>query len=652
MSVGFLQMTKPHVKLLLSAVPLSEETHLEETGTVAKNERNTEAIVRDHFVLDPYVGLVIEEQTTEDRRIKRALAAASKSGSGVGHPEFIIHAPTEPNLVVLVECKANTSDHESQNQDQAAKNAVDGVLHYARHVSKVRDVIGIAVSGQSKRELKVSTYLHLKGADAAVELSDQNGAINALVDFASLIRAMNFDPEKRKASLETLLAFSRDLHDKMRDDAKLTEQEKPLVVSGILIGLNDRSFKLSFSELHYDEIGDRLIEAITRELERAKMPNAKVQRIVQPYSFIANHESLNVVLPGQALSPLQTYCADLAEHVLPYVNTYGEEDVVGRFYAEFLRYAGDKKGLGIVLTPKHVTELFCDLAELSVNDTVLDNCAGTGGFLISAMTRMDELATTAKQRQNIRENQLVGIEQQAMMFALAASNMLLRGDGKANLYHRSGLDVATQKEVVSGKNHPRPTKGMVNPPYSQKGDGLHELDFVESMLEMLTPGGIGVAVVPMSCGIEPSPQKRRLLESHTLLAAMSMPDQLFYPVAAVTCILVFKAHHPHIGSGSDTWFGYWKDDGFKLTRVHGRADADHRWQGIRPAWINDYKRRIESPGRSVLRMVDALDEWCAEAYLETDYSIIDGALLATVARRYAMHRAMVALGDNREEEAV
>ena len=68
--------------------------------------------------------------------------------------------------------------------------------------------------------------------------------------------------------------------------------------------------------------------------------------------------------------------------------------------------------------------------------------------------------------------------------------MLLRGDGKANLYHGSGLDLATQKKIISGKDHPRPTRGMVNPPYSQKGDGLHELDFVEAMLEMLAPGGI------------------------------------------------------------------------------------------------------------------------------------------------------------------
>ena len=59
---------------------------------------------------------------------------------------------------------------------------------------------------------------------------------------------------------------------------------------------------------------------------------------------------------------------------------------------------------------------------------------------------------------------------------------------------------------------------------------------------------------------------------------------------------------------SETWFGYWKDDGFKITRVHGRANADLRWQGIRAGWINDYKRRIETAGSSVLKMVDAADE--------------------------------------------
>lgn len=61
-------------------------------------------------------------------------------------------------------------------------------------------------------------------------------------------------------------------------------------------------------------------------------------------------------------------------------------DILGHFYGEFLKYTGgDKKALGIVLTPRHITELFALIANVNKKSTVLDICAGTGGFLVSAM---------------------------------------------------------------------------------------------------------------------------------------------------------------------------------------------------------------------------------------------------------------------------
>ncbi|HGT5227773.1 TPA: N-6 DNA methylase, partial [Escherichia coli] len=96
--------------------------------------------------------------------------------------------------------------------------------------------------------------------------------------------------------------------------------------------------------------------------------------------------------------------------------------------------AGDKKALGIVLTPRHIAELFSLLANVTPESRVLDICAGTGGFLISAMQQMLKKAVTEEQRQDIRKNRLIGIENSPKMFALAASNMILRGDGKANLH--------------------------------------------------------------------------------------------------------------------------------------------------------------------------------------------------------------------------
>ncbi|MHB1732766.1 MAG: N-6 DNA methylase, partial [Ferrimicrobium acidiphilum] len=170
-----------------------------------------------------------------------------------------------------------------------------------------------------------------------------------------------------------------------------------------------------------------------------------------------------------------------------------------------------------------------------------------------------------------------------------------------------------------------------------------------AMLDMLAPNGIGAAIVPMSCGIQPSSQKHLLMSKHTLVAAMSLPDQLFYNASStVTCILLFQAHRPHADSDTETWFGYWKDDGFKITRVWGRADADKRWEEVRRGWVRAYKERSVEAGRDVLKKVGPDDEWCAEAYLETDYSVVNEETLASAARRYAMYHAMDSLDGTRD----
>lgn len=56
-------------------------------------------------------------------------------------------------------------------------------------------------------------------------------------------------------------------------------------------------------------------------------------------------------------------------------------------------------------------------------------------------------AITEEQRNDIRKNRLIGIENSPKMFALAASNMILRGDGKANLHQASCFDEAITDAV-------------------------------------------------------------------------------------------------------------------------------------------------------------------------------------------------------------
>lgn len=164
--------------------------------------------------------------------------------------------------------------------------------------------------------------------------------------------------------------------------------------------------------------------------------------------------------------------------------------------------------------------------------------------------------------------------------------------------------------------------GFVNPPYSQSDEGLHELAFVKHMMDCLEKNSIGIAIVPVSCALSPHPLREELLKHHTLDAVMTMPDDLFYPVGVVTCIMVFKAHTPHEESNLKTWFAYWKNDGFIKTKHKGRVDENHQWDDLRDRWVSEYRNRDDIAGECVKREVAASDEWCAEAYMETDYSTL------------------------------
>jgi hypothetical protein len=610
------------------------------------NERTTEDIVREHFKKHASKGQRLEEQTSSNPAIKRALAAASKSGTGVGKPEFVVTFPEEaPKLVIVVECKANIAKHASADLKHPADYAVDGVLHYASHLAKQYDVIAIAVSGTDVNHVKISTYRQLQGQVRPASLQSPYGEVHELLPVAKYRELLTYDPAVRARTEAELITFSRTLHNYMRDYAKLSEAEKPLVVSGILLALRDDAFKRNWADYKPKYLAAELFSAIERTAKDADIKEDKREIMLAPYAFVRTHPELSRP-NGQGETPLRRLIGDIDGHVRPFLDTYHDIDVIGQFYGEFLRYTGgDKKGLGIVLTPRHLTELFAKIANVGPNDIVVDTCAGTGGFLIAAMTEMDgKSGVNADSREEIRKHHLVGVEQQPHMFALAASNMILRGDGKANLYQGSCFDQPIKSRLVNGVDgrHKRPTVGLINPPFSQKGEGLHELDFVETLLEVLSPGGTAVVVVPMSCAIEPHPARARLLEKHTLVATMSLPNDLFHPVGVITCAMVFRAHQPHGQSPQPTWFGYWKDDGFVKTKDRGRIDLNHRWPGIRDRWLEAFHGRQVEPGASVVKKVTADDEWCAEAFMETDYSALTRENFEETLRRYTVFRLLYA----------
>ena len=646
------------VQLRPQMLPPEEDDR--EMTSMSKNERKTENVVREELrrlgYYDPASDVQVDEQKSNIESVRRALRSASKSGGGGGGaPEFIVSAPSAADFLLVVECKADVKDHASGlidalfrtgvvTEDAAAKAkrtqrfAVDGALHYAQALSKEFNVIAIGVSGETKKSVKVSTCLWPKGSSKPKELHAKDGAaLNVFIPWADYIEHATFDPTVQKLRFDELMSFAADLHEFMRDHAKLTESEKPLLVSGTLIALRNKAFSASYGLHTPAQLQKEWMRVIQEEIQRAEIPQAKKDNMTQPYSSIAVHPELGKAAKAYPKGALHELIERLNSKVWPFISVYHDFDVVGQFYGEFLKYTGgDKKALGIVLTPRHITDLFALLANVNKHSKVLDICAGTGGFLISAMHRMFKSATRESDRTSIRKHGLVGVEQQPNMFALAASNMILRGDGKANLYQGSCFDAAITRAI---KKHSCDV-GMVNPPYSQSDSDLHELKFVKHMLDCLKPGGTGIAIVPMSCALSASVMRAEIMREHTLEAVMSMPDELFYPVGTITCVMVFTAHHPHESEDRKTWFGYWKRDAFVKTKHKGRIDMHDGWAAVRDRWVEAFRNREVHAGESVLKRVTAEDEWCAEAYMETDYSKLQASDFERTVRNYAIFRLL------------
>jgi type I restriction enzyme M protein len=604
------------------------------------NERITENLVRDILRGLDYYGnenSVVEEQKSQIEEVKKLLKGASKTGrGGTGAPEFIISTSETPDFLLVFECKASTKKHQSPKLNKPVEFAVDGVLHYAKKLAKSYNVIAIAVSGQTKSSLKISNWIIPKGNTEAKKLTNKSGkTISNIIPLEDYIEHGTFDPDVARGRETNLMEFSRDLHNFMRDHGKLTESQKPLLVSGTLIALRNKAFTKSFDAYKPEELQKEWMRVIKEEFKKADIPNSKEYSMTQPFSSIAVHPELGksqIKFPQGILFELIKM---LNEKVWPFISVYHDFDVVGQFYGEFLKYTGgDKKALGIVLTPRHITEIFALIANVQKDSKVLDTCAGTGGFLISAMHQMFKKSETKEEKEKIKKGGLIGIENQPEMYALAASNMILRGDGKANLHQGSCFDEAITKEVKKQKC----TVGMINPPYSQSDQDLHELVFVQQMLNCISKNGIVIAIVPMSCAISPHPKRAELLKHHTLDAVMSLPTELFYPVGTVTCIMVFKAHIPHEISNCKTWFGYWKEDGYIKSKHKGRIDQNSKWADIRDHWVDSYRNRDDIPGECIKKRVTADDEWCAEAYMKTDYSVINESIFQETVKKYMLFK--------------
>lgn len=730
-------------------------------------------------------------------------ATASKKQTLVskGTPDYIV-TKENSNVIVVIECKADARNHSVFTDIKDYKTAgygtpaeteayaINGALWYATFLNDKYDVVAIGVSGQSKESCKVSSFVLPKGGkitdieiledgfidDAIVSISQYEKDIDIALDrfagteaavkkelrrytltCANFLRSNGIEDNSKAGFVSAIILGLTNHESKLYKDTKSAIDAKNATKAKKLISdpLGRNSVKMLKASLYGDgnEYDDDYIRGIW---DIDKIPRGKRTSLKKFYDQLLSKDELLRAPKGDYKdfpygdTVLSRCIYSLYENVIEVLEKYTGIDVMGEFYTTFLRFTkGNAKEKGIVLTPKHITELFCDIAEyysdkkFDEHTRIIDICCGTGAFLISALARIKQNvwvqkiseADKVKKYADAQANSLIGVENDPSMYALAYANMRFHGDGKSNLFNCSSLLIDSYAPVDdSGKTYLNESKiplhealqsfgdidvAMINPPYSlDKKDnsasreypliakkneledklkriskqirelkkkeqtasviseiaksekekkaldealakceaelganrmrevviskGQDELDFVASMLHYLKVGGIGIVILPMSCaGNSGTKLRAELLKHHTLLACMTMPQNLFFDshVGTATCIMVFKAHIKH-DENKSTFFARWQDDGFKVIPHNGRKDAGG-WNAIKSTWIDQLDGTAAQDEYVWLKKkIKTSDEALAEAYIKTDYSKLSDNDFEKVLKKYSLFKYM------------
>lgn len=370
---------------------------------MAKKEAMTDLWVYD-MLKEIGVQNNFSAQGSNIKEINEALATASKKGTGnVGFPEYV---GVINDFLVVIEDKASLNKHINRNENELVSEdvksitdyAVNGALFYGKHLAKnttYKKIIAIGVSGNEKNHRISPLFIDERGGYK--ELDD----VETLISFS----AENINEYYKREILEVktndelkteeLLKVARSLHEDLRNYGNLEDKNKPLIVSGILLALSEIEHKnFDISDLVGDKIrtdGSKIYKAIEDNLRRANVsPEVKRDKLLNQFNIIKDNNKINEKNTNLGKTPLRYFTEVLYNNIFTNIKySSSTEDYIGRFYGEFMSYSGgDGQSLGIILTPRHITDLFCELLDIQPTDKVLDPCCGTAGFLIAAMHQM------------------------------------------------------------------------------------------------------------------------------------------------------------------------------------------------------------------------------------------------------------------------
>ena len=504
------------------------------------------------------------------------------------------------------------------SNDAISKYALNGALHYARVALQnesqkqdhYKEIIAIGIAGDNSQNVRVKIACVFADSSLAYkEIKHTN------LDFLENAKSFtHFYKEECKLTEEDRhlilirgkwhLSYHSAQLNKLMHNHNITAPQRVLYIAGMILSMQSvmsNEYRILTKGLSPADLqgsqenglrdGELVFERI-EEFLQVKVPDSAKRKLMLdsfneirkdtdrdkiPKNFTykegekknPNHKIIAHILKEPSSINKQIF-AYIYAHIYKEIDGLnGHLDIMGECYSEFLKYAlGDGKELGIVLTPPYVTKMMTQILDITSTDRVMDLATGSAGFLISSMEQMieDVYKNTAKHSTQankaileLKTKQLLGIEYNAEMFALATSNMILRGDGSSKIYKANTFETEDSLYVSFA-----PTRILLNPPFTWDYNGL---PFIEFGLDRMRPHGLGAIIIQDSAGNgQAIPITQSILKKHTLKASIKMPIDLFQPMAGVqTSIYIFEAKIPHDFEKPVKFIDF-RNDGYKRTK--------------------------------------------------------------------------------------
>ena len=252
-----------------------------------------------------------DAQGSNVKEIDEALKTASKRGTGnVGYPEYVA---VIDDFVLVIEDKADVTQQINLTDDgliatdvkSVTEYAVNGAYFYGKHIarnSSFKKVFAVGVSGDEKHH--EITPLYVDDREGYKQLDDIESftwfSLSNINEYYT--RYVLEESTNAEKTTEQILKDAAELHEYLRTYGTIKDQDKPLVVAGILLALDEIEHGgFSIDSLKGDQLdgnrdGDKLMTAVENRLRRSNVgPDAKRDKLLVEFSILQTSFRLNEI---------------------------------------------------------------------------------------------------------------------------------------------------------------------------------------------------------------------------------------------------------------------------------------------------------------------------------------------------------------------